>query len=204
MVIKTRYRVLAAVLLIILLFPAYARVYRVDGSSDAPSYLLDDLVILNRAAYDLRLPYTNVVIFSHSDPERGDVVMFRDAENGFVVFKRIVGCPGDYVAMAGNRLIINDTPLHYEKVDTTTYRAIDAANHLGSVVANEIGNGPEHSITFTPGGSPYGTFAPVRVPDGYYFLLGDNRDNSKDSRMYGPVAREAIIGRLTRPVGREG
>ena len=196
MKIKRRYRIMIVVLLVILVLPAYLRVFRVHGCSDAPSFLMDDLILVNRAAYDFRIPYTSIVITTLSDPEPGDVVMFRDAEKGYPVFKRVVGGPGDSVRMVENHVIINETPLYYEKLDLSGFRDITAENKLGAVIANEIGNGPEYTITYTPDASRYGTFEPVTVPERHYFLLGDNRDNSEDSRMYGPVPRDAIIGRV--------
>jgi signal peptidase I len=195
--IKPRYRILILLVLVILVLPSYLRVFRVHGSSDAPSYLMDDLILVNRAAYDFRLPYTSIVISTLSDPEPGDVVLFRDAEEGYLVFKRVVGGPGDTVAMVENHVMINETPLYYELLDASGFGDIPSENKLGSIIAHEIGNGPEYTVTYTPDAGSRHTFQPVTVPDGHYFLLGDNRDNSEDSRMYGPVSRDAILGKVS-------
>jgi signal peptidase I len=136
-------------------------------------------------------------MISHSQPESGDVVMFRDPGEGYPVFKRIVGCPGDTIAMHDNLLTINGRLILYEEADPDLDQATRDMNHLGTVVAREIGNGVLHLVTYTPGASSHGTFGPVVVPEGYYFVMGDNRDHSEDSRMYGPIPQDSIEGKVT-------
>jgi signal peptidase I len=185
-----------AVLFVGVLVPSYVRAYRVAGSSDAPSYLVGDRILVNKAAYDIRLPYTGMVIVSHSAPDLGDVVLYRSPQDDRLVFKRVVGGPGDAVSMRENHLTINGTNLRYAAVDEATYRSVAARNQIGSAIETEAGNGPEHAITYTPGASPLASFAPVRLPDGHYYMIGDNRDHSEDSRSYGPVPRERILGKV--------
>jgi len=182
--------------------PSYLRTYRVQGSSAAPSYLRGDLILVNKAAFDLRVPYADTVIAFLSQPQRGDVVMFQPAGRDYYVFKRVVGCPGDTLTMQEDRLTLDGAPLHYENAAGYEIRSFAQENRLGSVIAWEIGNGPRHMITFTPGASELGTFGPVTVPAEHYYLLGDNRDNSEDSRMYGPVPRQAIVGKISGSFGR--
>ncbi len=197
---KLRYWILGALIIAVILTPSCVRLYRVFGSSDAPTYLMGDRILVNKVAYDIRIPYTNIVILSHSDPKSGDVVMFREPVTNRRVFKRVIGCPEDLVEMLDNQLLINGTPLLYETVKEKIAQATE--NNLGSEIVMESGNGRPHKISYTPGASQYGSFGPVNVPEGQYFLIGDNRDNSKDSRMYGPVPRELIIGRVSHPYGR--
>jgi signal peptidase I len=189
--------VLAAVL-IVALIPSYVRVYRVEGCSDAPSFLVGDRVLLFKAAYDVRFPYTGTVLWTRSDPRPGDVVMYSPPGQDISVFKRVVACPGDTVAMRNNRMLINGTVLQYEKADPDQYRAVAATNRLGDVMEKESGHGAPRVITYTPGAAGRSTFADVILAEGQYFVLGDNRDNSLDSRMYGPIRREAIIGRVAK------
>jgi len=192
----------AVVFVILVLTPSYLRAYRVGGPSDAPTYLSTDLVLVNKLAYDLRLPYTDIVLLSHSDPERGDVVLYRVPDDTHTVFKRIVGCPGDTVEMVGNHLIINKTPLKYEILNAADYADIGASHGLGSMVEMEKGLGPEHTVSHSGDASRAPSFGPVVVSPGHFFVLGDNRDNSLDSRAYGAISRDTIIGRLGRPLGR--
>jgi signal peptidase I len=189
----------AVFLVILAVTPSYLRAFRVGGPSDAPTYLVNDLVLVNKAAYDLRLPYTGIVLLSHSDPERGDVVLYRVPEEGNTVFKRVVGCPGDVIEMKDNHLIINDDPLRYEREDPEAYAGVAGSHGLGSIVEIEVGIGPRHTVSHAGDASPRGDLGPLVVPPGRYFVMGDNRDNSRDSRMYGPVRRDHIIGKLSRP-----
>ena len=107
----------------------------------------------------------------------------------------VVG-PGDAVHMEHNQLVVNGKPLEYESTDAAPYRDIASENHLGEIIERESGGGAAHLITYTPGSCAEATFGPEQVPAGHYFLLGDNRDHSKDSRMYGPVPRQAILGKV--------
>jgi len=193
---KRWFLLLIAVIGIGAITPSYVRVYRVDGFSDAPTFLVGDLILVIKAAYDVRLPYTDIVILCHSQPQSGDVVMYQSPGDDFLVFKRVIGCPGDTVVMRHNRLEINGIPLQYERVDGKEYSPIAKQNNLGTIIEKETGNGPPHLMTHTPGASLYASFGPVLVPEGHYFVMGDNRDNSRDSRMYGSVPRHSIVGKV--------
>jgi signal peptidase I len=184
------------VILAVLITPSYVRAFRVHGASEAPNYLLGDLIFVNKAAYDIRLPYTDIVLLSHSRPRHGDQVMYRRTGQEYSVFKRVIGCPGDTIEMRDNHLIVNGASLRYEGQNPATYDQIPEANKLGGVFEKEIGNGPARVITFTLGAGSHASFGPVQILEDHYFLIGDNRDNSLDSRMYGAVARERILGKL--------
>jgi signal peptidase I len=201
---RRRLWVLALVIAIAAVTPSYVRVYRVSGASDAPTFLLGDRIVVNKAAYDIRLPYTRIVILSRSQPRAGDVVMFREPRDEVVVFKRVIGCPGDTVVMRDNRLTINGVPLEYEPASGDDFSAVASDNSLGAIIETEAGNGPPHLVTYTPGAGDAASFGPVEVPDDHFFLMGDNRDNSLDSRMYGPVPRRSVVGRVIRTGRRRG
>jgi signal peptidase I len=188
---------LVAILAIGAITPSYVRAYRVAGSSDAPSFLVGERILVMKAAYDVRLPYTDIIISSHSQPEPGDVVLFRSPESDALIFKRVVGCPGDTVAMRDNHLEINGVALRYERVDASDYQSIAEQNNLGTIIEREMGHGPPHLVTHTPGTSCDASFGPVRVPEDHYFVLGDNRNNSRDSRMHGTVPRHSILGKVS-------
>ena len=189
-------RVAIIVLALFLGAPAVVRAYRVHGPSDAPTYLWGDLVLVNMAAYDLGVPFTRLRLVSWADPERGDFILFPIPETGHVGFKRVVGLPGDQIEMRENVLLVNRVPLEYEPQDPDDLGSIPAINWMGTVVALERGLGEDHVVTFTPGHTAEEAFGPVTVAEGHYFTLGDNRDHSRDSRHYGAVPREQILGRL--------
>lgn len=195
-------RTIYSVILVVIvagIVPSYIRVYRVAGYSDVPSYLVNDKIIVNRAAYDIRIPFLDIVILTYSHPQNGDVVQFQLPENKETVFKRVIGSPGDTVSMQDNHIIINGQELSYEKINEFKNEWLNNKNHLGLVVESEAGNGETHLITFSPGHSLYGSFEPVTIPKGFYYVMGDNRDNSEDSRMYGPISRACIIGMVYQP-----
>jgi len=193
---------LIVVLAALAITPSYVRAFRVGGASEAPSYRLNDLMTVNKAAYDIRLPYTGIVIVSHSQPRPGDMVLFRRPGTDYDVFKRVLGCPGDTVAIQDNRFTINGQPLKYVKHTASFDDEVLAANDIGTIIEREIGYGPDHLITYTPGTRSTGNIESFIVPQGHYYLVGDNRGNSLDSRTYGPVAGKHIVGRVGRVLHR--
>jgi signal peptidase I len=183
-------------LLLVAILPSYVRVYRVKGSSDLPTFRPGDRVVVTRWAFDLRIPYTRIVLISHSRPRRGDVVLYEPPDAPYPVFKRVVGCPGDRIAVRGSRLEINGVGLQYEPVNAAELRGPGLPTAPGATIAVEIGNGPAHRIIDDPARDH--SFGPVEIPQGHYFMLGDNRANSRDSRHYGPIPRSALLGRVFR------
>lgn len=188
-----------AVIALVAAVPSYVRAYRVDGASDAPSFLVGERIFVIHAAYDVRLPYTGITLFSHARPERGDVVLFRSPDGEAPVFKRVIGCAGDTVEMRDHRLEINGVPLRYGPIDRARFRPVAERNRLGAIVAEETGNGAPHLVTYTPGLQSAASFGLVRVPEDHYFVMGDNRDHSRDSRAYGSIPRRSILGRVVSP-----
>lgn len=191
--------VVAAVLVVVLI-RGYLKPYRVVGSSDAPTYLIGDLILVNELAYDVRIPYTNLVIFSHSEPERGEVVQFYQPGNDQLVFKRIVGCPGDTLQLHNHHLTINSVPLDYQSIQLPLSQEVAIANQIGSVVEREKGNGTTHLITYSSTLTPEANLDEFKVPRETCFLVGDNRGNSHDSRNYGPIPKQSIVGRVSPPI----
>jgi signal peptidase I len=195
-------RVGVVLLLLLLIAPAFVRAYRVHGPSDAPGFLWGDLILVHHTAYGLGIPFTRVHLFDWADPRPGDVVLCDIPGPEHVGFKRVVGVPGDVVAMQDNRLTVNGTPLVYEVRDPGEFSEVAERNQLGQVVERERGLGPDHLITFSPGAGPLATFGPVQVPEDHFFLMGDNRDRSHDSRRFGSLHRDRIHGRVVRVLRR--
>jgi signal peptidase I len=194
----TRKRVVIAVLAVtaLLLPPAYLRAYTLSGSSDAPTLLLGDWVLVNLASYDIRFPFSERVLVARADPQRGDLVLVEWPGDGRLIFKRVVAVPGDRVGMSDYHLRLNGAPCGYVPGDAAAYVAVASENHLGSRIEVETLGDVEHLIAYSREAESGGSFAEVLVPPGQYYLLGDNRSNSLDSRAWGPVSRGSIRGRV--------
>ena len=157
----------------------------VPTGSMKPTILEGDRILVNKMAYDIRVPFTHISLFQRSNPIRGDIVVFDSKASGKKLVKRIVGVPGDIVELKNNVLIINGEQLSYELVKSND-TAIDKMENLLGV---------EHFIRVSKHGSPLSSFRSGVIPSGSYFALGDNRDNSADSRVIGLVPRQEIVGR---------
>lgn len=179
----------------LIILPSYIRAYVVVGDSDAPAYVTGDRVIVNLSAYDFKLPYTDDTIKHVKNPSVGDYILFRH-NDGTLMFKRIVAVPGNTIAMVDNHLIINGKQLQYQKIDTRKATEPPLRNQLGTVIERETGNGDDIFISYTQGASSSSTFAQIKLPEDMYFVLGSNRDNSTDSRHFGYVPRNRILGNV--------
>lgn len=169
----------------------------VPTGSMRPTILEGDRVFINKLAYDLKVPFTTWHIAEWSNPQRGDIVVFFSPHDGKRLVKRVVGLPGDTIELHANTLIINGSPVAYQPIVEEVLRDLAPADRAGRVFANEELPGQTHVVTGNPAAPAMRSFAPVRVPGGQYFMMGDNRDDSFDSRYWGPVARKEIVGRAT-------
>jgi signal peptidase I len=170
----------------------------IPSGSMRPTLLEGDVVLVNRLAYDVKLPLTDIALAHVADPRRGDVVTFSSPKDGTRLIKRIVALPGDSVEMRNGVLLLNDEPARY--VETATVReSVGAGFELPAVRSTEaLQGGRGHAVQYLSGVTAKRTFARTVVPAGHYFMLGDNRDNSEDSRFIGFVPRELLIGRAHR------
>jgi signal peptidase I len=170
----------------------------VPTGSMMPSIVPVELVLVNKLAYDLKVPFTTRHIAQWGDPQRNDVVVFFSPKDGTRLVKRVIGLPGDVVSMDRERLSINGTPVEYTPLPTRELSELVGAGpgHEAFFAEEHLGNQP-HQVMVLPRRTALRTFGPVRVPAGSYFVMGDNRDNSNDSRFIGCVARERIVGRAT-------
>ena len=157
----------------------------VPSGSMKPTILEGDRILVNKLAYDLRIPLTHITVHNFADPKRGDIVVFDSRAADLRLVKRVIGLPGDTVLMRDNRLIINGIEARYSNIE----RRSDA------VFVTESYPGLSERIELVPDGvSRLSSFGPVKVPKDRYLVLGDNRDNSADSRVYGFVPRDEIVG----------
>jgi len=169
--------------------------YDVPTGSMKPTILEGDRIVVNKLAYDLRVPFTDWRLASWGGPDRGDVVVCYSPEDGTRLVKRVIGLPGDRVEMRDNQLIINGRPASYEALSAEVIGQIDPAQQPNHQFAAERIGGQTHPIMTTPAVHARRFMAPVTVPQGSYLMLGDNRDLSKDSRFFGFVSRDRIAGR---------
>jgi len=160
----------------------------VPTGSMKPTILEGDRIFVNRLAYDLKVPFTTLHAASWGDPQRGDIVVFASPADGKRLVKRVIGLPGDVVSMQDNSLIINGEVLSYEVA------APPAAPEKGFLYLKEDLAGHAHGMQLLSRPSLRSSFPAVTVPDGFYLMLGDNRDNSADSRYFGFVPRKNILG----------
>ena len=169
----------------------------VPTGSMKPTILEGDRVFVNKLAYDLKVPFTTWHIAEWSNPQRGDIVVFFSSKDGKRLVKRVIGLPGDTVELRDERLVINGQPVEYASPDPEMPAQLPEAERERSLFATEKLPTCPHAVMAIKGVPAMRTFGPVQVPDGYYFMMGDNRDDSLDSRSFGTVARDQIVGRAT-------
>ena len=165
-----------------------------------PNLLIGDFILVNKFDYGLRLPVTNNKFIAVGEPERGDVVVFRypgmahgDPEKGSDYIKRVIGLPGDVIDVSDDQVTINGQPVTY-KPDGVFVGSGSALDNTGTDIVEEQLPGRSHA-------GPERARQSVRcragwvVPEGHYFAMGDNRDHSADSRDWGFVPEENLVGR---------
>jgi signal peptidase I len=170
----------------------------IPSASMHPNLLEGDVVFVNRLAYNVKLPLTDIVVGTTGEPQRGDIVTFSSPKNGTRLIKRIIALPGDTVEMRNEQLIINGQQAAYTSLGHGT-ETIGGVGDITAVrIAESLGDTRGHSIQLLPQLEARRNFAAVTVPPGQYMMLGDNRDNSEDSRYIGLVPRALLIGRAER------
>jgi signal peptidase I len=169
----------------------------VPTGSMKPTILEGDRVFVNKLAYDLKLPFTTRHVAEWSNPKRGEIVVFYSPHDGKRLVKRVIGLPGDTLQLQDNALLVNNQPVEYKPIAEELLRDVTPSDRASHVFAAEQLPGQTHAVAAWPGVQAMRNFGPFRVPDGHYFMMGDNRDDSFDSRYYGPVERKQIVGRAT-------
>lgn len=157
----------------------------VPTGSMKPTIVEGDRILVNKLAYDFKVPLTHISLHKFADPRRGDIVVFDSRAADTRLVKRVIGLPGDTVEMRGNRLTINGIAARYSGIEYEAEANFAIESYLNMSHRIELARA---------GGGRFGTFGPVTVPQDHYLVLGDNRDNSADSRVYGFIPRDEIVG----------
>jgi len=157
----------------------------VPTGSMKPTIIEGDRILVNKLAYDFKVPLTHISLYKFADPARGDIVVFDSRAANTRLVKRVIGLPGDTVEMRDNRLTINGIAARYSGVEYGADATFEIESYLNMSHRIELAG---------TGASRVGTFGPVTVPEDRYLVLGDNRDNSADSRFYGFIPRDEIVG----------
>jgi len=160
----------------------------VPSGSMMPTILVGDRIFIDKLAYDLKIPFTTWHIAKWADPQRGDIIVFPSPADGIRLVKRVVAVPGDSLELRNDHLFINGVPASYQVTDSKS---------KATLLLNETVYGKMHPLMIDPQIPAMRSFGPVKVPAGEYFVMGDNRDNSFDSRYFGFVPRNSILGRAT-------
>jgi signal peptidase I len=186
------------VFLIVLLLRSFlVEPFRIPSGSMMPTLLIGDFILVNKFSYGFRLPVLNTKVIAMGKPERGDVVVFRYPEDTAVPFiKRVVAIPGDHILYhsANKTIYINGEPMPQEHIGT--YQGVGSGSNMtGAEQRVEKLSEIQHEILVLPGRLSPGPYQEMIVPPDEYFVLGDNRDNSRDSRFWGTVHDEHLIGK---------
>ncbi len=177
--------------------------FRIPSDSMMPTLFDGDFIFVSKFSYGLRLPVTNTLVIPTGTPQRGDVIVFRLPPNPKINYiKRLVGLPGDRIRVdAQNRLFVNDVLQPQQSGPKYTGPKQDQWNYVDAPTATETLGTKRHMIMFATGGVKDGEWV---VPAGHYFFMGDNRNNSKDSRWLdepdapGFVPEQNLVGKAVR------
>ena len=181
------------VLIVFLLRSFLAEPFRIPSESMMPTLLIGDFLLVNKFTYGIRLPVINKKVIEVGEPKRGDIVVFRFPKDPTVDYiKRVIGLPGDKVSYYNKQLSINDIPV--PQIPLGVYQGVGQGQDMtGSLLQQENLDGVEHNILIRNDAPTIeGTYI---IPKGNYFVMGDNRDNSNDSRYWGTVPEENLVGK---------
>jgi signal peptidase I len=166
--------------------------FKIPSGSMMPTLIAGDFIAVNKFSYGLRLPVFNKLIFEKGSPQRGDVFVFHYPKDPSIDYiKRVIGLPGDNIRYENKKLFVNDVPISQiytgiykyslkEDLEVSAKEFVeDHGNFSHSILIHDI---PSESVELV-------------VPDGHYFAMGDNRDNSSDSRVWGFVPDELLVGK---------
>ena len=164
----------------------------VPTGSMKPTIVEGDRIFINKMAYDLRLPFTHISLVKLAEPRTNDIIIFDSVASDKRLVKRVIGVPGDKILMKNNKLVINGQVINYQE----TLKKSNTSDYFTD--NTETIKGQPHNIRTNKMASQLASFNEVKVPTDQYLVLGDNRDNSADSRVIGFVPRNEIVGRSSK------
>jgi len=189
-------RSLFPVLLIVLLFRSFLfEPFKIPSGSMIPTLLIGDFIVVNKFSYGLRLPVLNTKIVPIGEPQRGDVAVFRyPVDPGINFIKRVIGLPGDTITYRNKQLFVNGepVPVREERPYLTTEVKCSTPDRDSRLWNEALGSEGHELLLHDGSGGRDGQWV---VPEGHYFMMGDNRDRSNDSREWGFVPEENLVGR---------
>lgn len=164
--------IIIAIILALIIRTFVVQAFKIPSGSMIPTLAIGDHILVNKFQFGVKIPFTDHIVFSFDDPERLDIIVFKypeDENKDFI--KRIIGTPGDRISLRDKILYVNDVPMVEPYIQHTDSTNLPAGMH------------------------PRDTFSPITIPPDRYFVMGDNRDQSLDSRFWGFVNREKIKGK---------
>jgi signal peptidase I len=164
----------------------------VPTGSMKPTIVEGDRIFINKMAYDIRLPFTHISLVKLAEPQTNDIIIFDSLVSDKRLVKRVIGVPGDNVTMKNNKLLINGQIISYQEASNKNSHSTDYYDKTETI------NGQSHMVRTKNVSSSLANFNNIIVPAGQYLVLGDNRDNSADSRVIGFVPRNEIVGRSSK------
>lgn len=180
---------------------AVADWYHVPSASMQPTILIGDRVFVNKLAYDVKIPFTDINLNRRAEPQRGDVIVFDSTVSGNRLIKRVIGIAGDIVELKNNRLFVNGLPVDIRSVDYPSkfdqfLNDRDVATYYRETFELDDSVKNSHNIRIRLGRfNSLSSFSAIKIPPESFWVMGDNRDNSADSRVIGLVPRKELIGR---------
>jgi signal peptidase I len=167
---------------------AVADWYTVPTGSMQPTIKEGDRIVVNKMAYDIKLPFSQLTLVNLNKPKHGEIIVFESKSADMRLIKRVIGLPGDTVTMKDEQLYLNGQAIHYQTI----------TNNQQSILSSETLGGITHKIQIDNSASDrLANFGPVIVPKAHYLVLGDNRRHSADSRVYGFVPHKELQGKAT-------
>jgi len=192
-------RSLFPVFLIVLVLRSFiVEPFRIPSASMYPTLEIGDFILVSKSSYGVKLPVTSTKILPLGSPERGDVVVFRYPKEPEIDYiKRVIGLPGDTVAYRDRVVYLNGQPLNQKitgvYVGTDSGRMMNGATLVEERIPLKSGGEKKYEILIDPDKSSF-DMPPIQVPEGHYFMMGDNRDHSNDSRFWGFVPEKSLKG----------
>jgi len=170
--------------------------FQIPSESMVPTLKVGDFILVNKFSYGIRLPLVRTKVVDISNPKRGDVMVFFPPHEDRYFIKRVIGLPGDVVRYKNNTVYINDEKMPQTFAYTDSSLDVNCARQAGKyVVVEEQFEKKSHKMRKCVFARDLSSDRVWEVPEGHYFMMGDNRDNSSDSRVWGPVPEARIVGK---------